>query len=113
GNKQINKNNYTPGPYYFITYTMGFNYNQPRFYSAENQVSWEEKWKLDNQYLGTGISSSNVQDKRKIDVYDIDVEYGKVKLWVVFEAGAVCGGISKTGSNLNTVFGIPSVVIGQ
>lgn len=113
GNKEINKNNYTPGPYYFITYTMGFNYNQPQFYDPKKQVSWEEEWKLDNQYLGTGILSNNVQDQEKIKVYDIDVEYGKVKLWVVFEAGAVCGGISKTGSNLNTVFGIPSVVIGQ
>lgn len=113
GNKEINKNNYTPGPYYFITYTMGFNYNQPRFYDSNKQVEWETKWKLDNQYLGQGISSSNVQNKEKIKVYDIDVEYGKVKLWIVFEAGAVCGGISKTGSNLNTVFGIPSVVIGQ
>lgn len=113
GNKEINKNNYTPGPYYFITYTMGFNYNQPQFYDPKKQASWEEEWKLDNQYLGTGILSNNVQDQEKIKVYDIDVEYGKVKLWVVFEAGAVCGGISKTGSNLNTVFGIPSVVIGQ
>lgn len=113
GYKTINKNNYNPGPYYFIVYTMGFNYNQPQFYNPDKQVTWESKWKLDNQYLKNELDPKNVQDPSKIDVYDIDVEYGKVKLWIVFEAGAVCGGISKTGSNLNAVFGVPSVVIGQ
>lgn len=113
GDSEISKKNYTPGPYYFIRYTMGFDYSKPEFYAADKQVEWEKKWKLDNQYLGTEIKDTNVQDQEKIKVYDIDVEYGKVKLWIVFEAGAVCGGISKTGSNLNTAFGIPSVVIGQ
>lgn len=95
-------NNFTPGPYYFITYTMGFNYYQPRFYSEENKASWQQKYYLTNE-----IAQS--------DVYDINITYANnhPRLWIVWEAGAVCGGISKTGTNLLTAFGVPGVVIGQ
>ena len=113
GNKEINKNNYTPGPYFFITYTMGFNYNKSEYYDEAHREQWQKQYNLVEKYARENIYPGNKQDLNKIDIFDINVDYGKVKLWTVFKAGAVCGGISKTGSNLNTVFGVPSVVIGQ
>lgn len=113
GNKEINKNNYTPGPYFFITYTMGFNYNKSEYYDEAHRGQWQKQYNLVKEYARDNIYPGNKQDLNKIDIFDINVDYGKVKLWTVFKAGAVCGGISKTGSNLNTVFGVPSVVIGQ
>lgn len=103
-NNQLTLNNFTPGPYYFITYTMGFNYNQPRFYSAENKESWQKKYFLTNETADP-----------KVEPYDFNITYenNHPRLWIVWEAGAVCGGIAKTGTNLLTAFGVPGVVIGQ
>lgn len=103
-NGKLTLDNFTPGPYYFITYTMGFNYNQPRFYSAENKESWQKKYFLTNETADP-----------KVEPYDFNITYANnhPRLWIVWEAGAVCGGIAKTGTNLLTAFGVPGVVIGQ
>lgn len=45
--------------------------------------------------------------------YDITFRSGLYKLWMNLENGAVCGGISKIGSNIRGVHGIPSSVISQ
>lgn len=83
---------YNLDPYQYIRYTFGYNYNKSIYYSEENKAKWNDKYNLENiTYGATGHS----------------------KLWMVFEEGAVCGGISKTGTNLNEVFGIPAAVIGQ
>ena len=79
-------------PYDYITYNMRFNYNKPEFYDPEKKAQWNEKYGIDG--LSYGISGNN-------------------KLWMVFESGAVCGGISKTGTNIRQVFGEPATVIGQ
>lgn len=103
-NNQLNLSNFTPGPYYFITYTMGFNYYQERFYSESNKSDWQKKYSLTNE----------TADPR-VEPYDLNITYAtnKPRLWIVWEAGAVCGGISKTGTNLLTAFGVPGVVVGQ
>ncbi|MCI8575147.1 MAG: hypothetical protein HFI09_01625 [Bacilli bacterium] len=80
-------------PYTYINYTFGYNYNLPQYYSQENYSKWDEKY---------GLSQ-----------YKITYQTGKPKLWIVFEQGSVCGGLSKTGSNILGSFGIPSGVIGQ
>lgn len=38
---------------------------------------------------------------------------GKPKLWIVFEEGSVCGGLSKTGTNIWNTWGYPASVVGQ
>lgn len=45
--------------------------------------------------------------------YNVTWSPGTYKLWMNIEAGAVCGGISKIGSNIRGVHGMPSSVISQ
>ncbi len=85
---------YELNPYAYITYRFGYNYGASKYYTAENQSSWDEKYKLSQFGVPYGVT-------------------GKAKLWMVFEEGSVCGGLSKTGSNLWNVFGLPATVIGQ
>lgn len=81
------------GAYSHITYTSKYRYDKPEYYDQAQYEKWNKKYNLKE--------------------FNIPYETGHPKLWIVFEEGAVCGGISKTGSNLHTSFGIPSVVIGQ
>lgn len=100
----LNINNLAPGPYYYITYTFDYNYYLEQYYSEENKESWISKYHL-----------VNTDDDADDDDFVLNVSYidQHPRLWIVFEEGAVCGGISKTGSNLLTAFGVPGVVIGQ
>lgn len=100
----FNLSNFTPGPYSLITYTKGYNYYLAKYYSADNKESWQKKYSLTNETADP-----------KIAPYDFNITYesNHPRLWIVWEEGAVCGGISKTGSNLLTAFGVPGVVIGQ
>ena len=52
-------------------------------------------------------------DKYHLSEYGLTYQANYPKLWSVFEEGAVCGGISKTGSNICGVYGVPSTVISQ
>ena len=45
--------------------------------------------------------------------YNVTYRPGVYKLWMNIEGGAVCGGISKIGSNIRGVHGAPSSVISQ
>lgn len=101
---QLNVKNFTPGPYYFITYTFGYNYAQDKYYSQENKEYWQKKYSLTNE-------TADPKDDR----FNLDVTYqsGKTKMWIVWEEGAVCGGISKTGNSLLTSFGVPGGVVTQ
>ncbi len=89
GNSEYNLN-----PYSYIRYTFGYNYGLPQYYTEENRETWDNKYHLSQYGVPYG-------------------ETGKAKLWMVFEQGSVCGGLSKTGSNLWNVFGLPATVIGQ
>lgn len=85
---------YERQPYRFIRYTFGYNYSRDIYYDPLREAEWDEKYNL--------------------AAYDVPYgETGKPKLWMVFEEGAVCGGTSKTGSNLNAALGYPTAVIGQ
>lgn len=85
---------YNLNPYSYINYTFGYNYSLSKYYDEANRETWDEKWKLSEYGVPYGVS-------------------GKPKLWIVFEEGSVCGGLSKTGSNLWNVFGLPATVVGQ
>lgn len=103
-NKQVTSANFTPGPYWYIRYTFGYQYGKDIYYSEEKKEEWQTKYSLTNE-------TAEIPDSR----FDLNVAYasGHPKLWIVFEEGAVCGGISKTGSNICGAFGVPSAVIGQ
>ncbi len=80
-------------PYKYIKYTFSYSYYRPQYYSQENYAKWDQKYNL--------------------SAYNITYQSGKPKLWIVFEEGAVCGGLSKTSANLYGVWGIPASVVGQ
>ncbi len=80
-------------PYKYITYTTSYSYYRPQYYSQANYAKWDQKYNLSK--------------------YNITYQAGKPKLWIVFEEGAVCGGLSKTAANLYGVWGYPARVVGQ
>ncbi len=80
-------------PFKYINYTLSYSYYRPQYYSQENYAKWDQKYNLSQ--------------------YNITYQSGKPKLWIVFEEGAVCGGLSKTAANLYGVWGIPASVVGQ
>lgn len=80
-------------PYKYINYTLSYSYYKPQYYSQENYSKWDAKYNLSK--------------------YNITYQAGKPKLWIVFEEGAVCGGLSKTAANLYGVWGYPAKVVGQ
>ena len=103
-NARPTANDLEPGPYHYITYTFGYDYSLGKYYSDDNKEMWFDKYHLANR-------DNDTDD----DNYILNVPYesGHTKLWTVFEEGAVCGGISKTGVNLLAAFGVPGVVVGQ
>lgn len=80
-------------PYKYINYTLNYGYYRPQYYSQNNYAQWDQKYNLSK--------------------YHITYQAGKPKLWIVFEEGAVCGGLSKTAANLYGVWGYPARVVGQ
>ncbi len=81
-------------PYHYIRYTFGYKYGSEQYYSEENRAKWDEKYNLAEYNVEYGVA-------------------GKPKLWIVFEEGSVCGGLSKTGTNIWNTWGYPASVIGQ
>lgn len=89
-----NEKNGATGPYSYIRYTFDYNYNLDKYYDKENYQMWDEKYNLSK--------------------YNITYEKGQPKLWIVFEEGAVCGGISKTGSCIWGAYkGLPNTCVSQ
>ena len=80
-------------PYNYITYRFGYSYGNPRYYAPENYAMWDKKYNL--------------------SAYNITYKSGYPKLWIVFEEGSVCGGLSKTGSNIQCAWGYPATPVGQ
>ncbi len=82
------------GPYSYIEYTFDYNYTLEKYYSAENYAEWDAKYNLSE--------------------WGVPYESGHPKLWVVFEEGAVCGGLSKTGSCIwGSYKGLPNTCVSQ
>ena len=89
----------TPHPYMAYVWP---NYANPVFHDQARKEYWDQKY--DGIFSKYGVTYSTESNM----VY---------KVWMNFRnefgTGAVCGGISKTGSNIRTVHGIPAAVIGQ
>ena len=82
------------GPYSYQRYTFGYNYNKDIYYNEQNRENWTTKYNL-------------VNDKW-------NVTYGKKKMWIVFEEGSVCGGLSKNGACVWGSFkGLPNTCVSQ
>ena len=89
-----NEKNGATGPYDYITYTFDYNYNEDQYYDPANYDKWDEKYNLSK--------------------FNITYEKGQPKLWIVFEEGAVCGGLSKTGSCIwGSYKGLPNTCVSQ
>lgn len=89
-----NDKNGATSPYSYIKYTGGYDYTKDQCYSEENYDKWDEKYHLSQ--------------------YNIPYQKGHPKLWIMFEEGAVCGGLSKTGSCIwGTYKGLPNTCISQ
>ena len=71
------------------------NYNKPEYYAEDMLDHWDTLY-------------GNFHS-----VYKITYKPGVQKLWMNIDNGAVCGGISKIGSNIRGVHGTPSSVINQ
>ena len=85
------------GPYSYQAYTSGYNYNRDQYYSEANKEKWTTKYNL-------STDKWNVTYGRK----------GNPKLWIVFEEGSVCGGLSKNGACVWGSFkGLPNTCVSQ
>ncbi len=100
----IDKNNgatnyLTPHPY--ISYVWP-DYNKEFFHDPARKDYWDEKFGGIFSKYGVHYSTSTQK---------------AYKMWMNFRnefgTGSVCGGISKSGSNIRTSHGIPATVIGQ
>ncbi len=81
-------------PYNYITYTFDYDYTLDKYYNSENYDKWNQKYHLSK--------------------YNITYKSGHPKLWVVFEEGSVCGGLSKTGSCIWGAYkGLPNTCVSQ
>ena len=89
-----NEKNGATGPYSYIKYTFGYNYSLDKYYDPENYDDWDAKYNLSE--------------------FNITYKKGEPKLWIVFEEGAVCGGLSKTGSCIWGAYkGLPNTCVSQ
>ncbi len=124
---QYKTTNYlTPHPYMAYVYP---NYGNPIYYSEENRDYFNELFSVnnrennaENQKIGLFDLRYTIPGGKNTPSYEISItrgtsEYKLYKVWMNFRnkfgTGAVCGGISKSGSNIRATHGIPATVIGQ
>lgn len=84
-------------PYSFMPYIHP-NYHQDRLYSEANAGTYKAKYQLDNYNIPYGLNADGSKTERT---------------WMVMEAGGICWNISRLGSNLNRVHGLPSMGVYQ
>lgn len=84
-------------PYNYMSYITP-NYQQDRLYDQSNYDTFNSKYLLDQYGIPYGLNSDGSKTE---------------KSWMVMEAGGICWNISRLGSNLNRVHGIPSVGLYQ
>lgn len=115
---------HTPHPY--ISYTSP-NYGNPVYYAEENREYFNELFAVDDrnnvgQKIGMWDTSYTIPGGVDHETYTLTVTRGTdtdkvMKVWMNFRnkfgTGAVCGGISKSGTNIRGARGIPATVIGQ
>ena len=103
GTKTLSQPNSAKNPYTYINYTFGYDYNRSQYYDEAQKDYWDAKVHNNSENL-VSYGFNN---------YNLTYKTGYPKLWIVFEEGSVCGGLSKTGSNIQGVYGVPSSVISQ
>lgn len=115
---------HTPHPY--IAYTSP-NYSNPVYYAEENREYFNDLFSVDDrehpgQKIGMWDTSYTIPGGVDNATYTLKITRGtesdKVqKVWMNFRnkfgTGSVCGGISKSGTNIRGARGIPATVIGQ
>ena len=113
-------------PHSYISYVYP-NYGQALYYAEENKEYFNDLFSVpdkenEGKRIGLWDLSFTIPGGKDVSEYTLKVtrgtsEYKLYKVWMnmrnKFGTGAVCGGISKTGSNIRGVHGIPSAVIGQ
>ncbi len=116
-------------PHYYMNYIWP-NYAREEFHNEANKdyynikygvyKNWDDKAVLKGdraQWHASKGLNDTLPDASKIngifDHYGVTFKNGLYKLWMNIENGAVCGGISKIGSNIRGVHGLPSSVISQ
>ena len=124
---QYKTTNYlTPHPY--IAYVWP-NYGNAIYYDEANRDYFNELFSVkdresseENKKIGLFDLRYTIPGGKNTKNYEISVtrgtpEYKLYKVWMnmrnKFGTGCVCGGISKTGSNIRATHGIPATVIGQ
>ena len=113
-------------PHKYISYVWP-NYGNPVYYAEENKEYFNQLFSVpDEEHEGKRIGLWDVVYKIPGGVdtpeYTLQIPRGTsdnkiYKVWMnmrnKFGTGAVCGGISKTGSNIRGVLGLPDAVVGQ
>lgn len=84
-------------PYNYMSY-ISPNYHQDKLYDQANYAGYNDKYKLEQYGIPYGLNSDGSKTERT---------------WMVMEAGGICWNISRLGSNLHRVHGIPSVGVYQ
>lgn len=101
----------TLNAYDFITYTSLPDYNYgsgafPQYYDVTQIENYREKWNLNDIYL------RNQSDGENTPLVELGTDKHP-RLWMMFDAGSVCGGLAGTFEVLNEVHGIPAELINQ
>ena len=113
-------------PHGYIAYTDP-NYNNPVFYAEENREYFNDLFAVDardgsGQKIGMWDTSYTIPGGVDHATYTLTISRGtetdKIqKVWMNFRnkfgTGSVCGGISKSGTNIRGARGIPTTVVGQ
>lgn len=113
-------------PHSYISYVFP-NYSNPVFYSEDNFDYFNELFAVPDmnnpgEKIGLFDVSYTIPGGKDVPEYTLKItrgtsNYKLYKVWMNFRnkfgTGAVCGGISKSGSNIRTTHGIPAAVIGQ
>ena len=81
-------------PYQYIVYGKDWSYAHPDLQNPDKFDEWNKKWDIE-------CFKHDYTDNRY------------VRHWKVFKKQAVCGGISKSGSNFNNVIGYPAFAVSQ
>ncbi len=119
-------------PHSYIAYIWP-NYGDGRYYAEENRDYFNELFAISKTTGSSGTELANgkiglfdaeftIPGGKNNKTYTIKVtrgtpQYKLYKVWMNFRnkfgTGCVCGGISKSGSNIRATHGIPATVIGQ
>lgn len=127
---RINADPTNPGryhaPHVYIAYTSP-NYGNPVYYDEENREYFNDLFAVDDrenpgQKIGMWDASYTIPGGVDNPTYTLQITRGTntdkvLKVWMNFRnkfgTGSVCGGISKSGTNIRGARGIPATVIGQ